>query len=160
QSAQSVVNEAVLGQWYAWLLCAFLLGAAFGGLLFGQWGDRAGRTRAMGWSVLCYSFFSGACWFAQSAEQLLALRFLASLGLGGTWPCGVALVSEAWPDASRPALAGAMGTAANVGIFLTGLVGRWAPITSESWRWAWLLGALPVLLGVWVLGYVPESPRW
>jgi predicted MFS family arabinose efflux permease len=160
QSAESTVSEAVLGQWYAWLLCAFLLGAAFGGLLFGQWGDRAGRTRAMAWSILCYSFFSGACWFAQSAEQLLVLRFLASLGLGGTWPCGVALVSEAWPDASRPALAGAMGTAANVGIFLTGLVGRWAPITTESWRWVWLVGALPVILGVWILGYVPESPRW
>ena len=34
------------------------------------------------------------------------------------WPNGIALVSEAWPNIARPVLAGAIGTAANVGIFM------------------------------------------
>src|SRR5207248_3810898 len=28
------------------------------------------------------------------------------------------------------------------------------------WRWAMLVGAAPVVLGVAVLAWVPESPRW
>src|SRR5439155_7161579 len=65
-------QEARVGAWFAWYLCAFLLGGAVGGALFGRLGDRAGRVRAMGWSILCFSAFTGASWFARTAEQLLA----------------------------------------------------------------------------------------
>src|SRR6516162_4941304 len=45
-------DEALAGTWFARFLAAFLLGAAVGGLLFGGVGDRAGRVRAMGLSIL------------------------------------------------------------------------------------------------------------
>ena len=107
-----------MGQWFAWYVCAFLFGAAAGGWIFGRLGDRFGRVRAMGWSILCLSVFSGLAYWAASPSQLLLLRFLACLGIGGMWPNGVAIVSEAWSDLSRPILAGIMGTAANVGLLL------------------------------------------
>src|SRR5947209_144003 len=88
-------DEAQIGAWFAWYLAAFLLGGAVGGAVFGRLGDRAGRVRAMGWSIVCFSVFSGAGWFVRSPEQFLILRFLASLGVGGMWPAGVALVAEA-----------------------------------------------------------------
>jgi MFS family permease len=153
-------QEARVGVWFAWYLCAFLLGGAVGGAVFGRFGDRAGRVRAMGWSILCFSVFTGAGWFAQTAEQLLVLRFLASLGVGGMWPAGVSLAAEAWPSASRPAVAGAMGMAANLGIAVMALIGQQLRITPESWRWVMVVGAVPVVLGVAVLLWVPESPRW
>jgi MFS family permease len=156
----SQAEEGQVGTWFAWYLCAFLLGGAVGGLLFGRLGDRHGRVRALGWSILFFSAFTGASWLVSSLEQLLLLRFLASLGIGGAWPAGVALVSEAWPDAARPALAGAMGTAANVGILLMALLGQRLQVTPDSWRWLMLLGATPLLLGVAVLLWLPESPRW
>jgi len=53
------VSEATVGSWFAWYQCAFLLGAASGGWLFGWLGDRMGRTRSMGWSILCYSVVRG-----------------------------------------------------------------------------------------------------
>src|SRR5438309_489849 len=74
-------QEARVGEWFAWYLCAFLLGGAVGGAVFGRLGDRSGRVRAMGWSILCFSVFTGASWFARTVEELLALRFLASLGV-------------------------------------------------------------------------------
>src|SRR5262245_38531472 len=117
-------EEAQVGAWFAWYLCAYLLGGAVGGAVFGRLGDKAGRVRAMGWSILCFTVFTGASWFVRTPEQLLALRFLASLGVGGMWPAGVALVSEAWSSASRPMVAGAMGAAANVGICLMALIGQ------------------------------------
>src|SRR5947209_8083356 len=88
--------EALVGRWFAWYQCAFLFGAAAGGLVFGRLGDRLGRSRGMTLSILTYSVMAGAASLAQSPGQLLVLWFLACMGVGGMWPNGVALVSEAW----------------------------------------------------------------
>jgi len=154
------LDEAHIGEWFAWYTAAFLLGGAVGGAMFGRLGDRAGRVRAMGWSIVCFSVFTGAGWFVRTPEQFLILRFLASLGVGGMWPAGVALVSEAWPTASRPMVAGAMGTAANVGILLIALIGRQGGIRPDDWRWVMLVSATPCVLGAVVFARVPESQRW
>jgi hypothetical protein len=147
-------------QWLSLYLTAFLLGAAVGGALFGWIGDRFGRVRALGLSILCYSIVTGLSYFVSGPWQLLALRFVASLGIGGLWPAAVALVMEAWPAVSRPALAGLIGAAANVGFLLLGIIMIEHPVTADSWRWVLLLGGSPVLLGAFVLLAVPESPAW
>ena len=154
------MNEQSITEWFAWYQAAFLLGAATGGWIFGILGDRWGRTRSLGLSVLCYSLFTGACFFARSPVELLILRFLACHGIGGAWPNTVALVAEAWPAASRPFLAGILGTAANVGQVTAGLMGLGFAVTADSWRWTFLVGALPAVIGVWCLLGVPESVRW
>ena len=46
-------NEGVIGSWFGYLVCAFLLGAASGGYLFGLVGDRWGRAKAMALSIRC-----------------------------------------------------------------------------------------------------------
>ena len=155
-----VINEQAMTQWFAWYQAAFLLGAASGGWIFGMLGDRRGRTHALALSVLCYSCFTGVSYFASSPFELLILRFLACHGIGGAWPNTVALVAEAWPDVSRPFLAGILGTAANVGQVLIGVICLLNPVTPESWRWVLLVGASPVVIGVWCLRGVPESVRW
>ncbi len=154
------INEQDITQWFAWFQAAFLLGAASGGWVFGVLGDRVGRTKSLGLSILCYSLFTGACYFARSPGELLVLRFLACHGIGGAWPNTVALVAEAWPAASRPFLAGLLGTAANVGQVAMGLLGLGFDVTADSWRWTFLAGAAPVVIGVWCLAQVPESVRW
>jgi SHS family sialic acid transporter-like MFS transporter len=152
--------EGHVGGWFAWFQCAFLLGAATGGLLFGWLGDRAGRTRAMALSILCYSLVTGISYFAADPYTLLLLRYVACLGIGGVWPNAVSLSVEALPNVSRPLLAGLMGAAANVGFVLFGLICCVVPVTPESWRWVLLVGASPAILGVFALFALPESPRW
>jgi len=152
--------KALVAQWFAWYQCAFLFGAAAGGLIFGRLGDRIGRSKAMAASILCYSILSAAACLAQSPLQLLALRFLACTGVGGMWPNGVALVAEAWSGLSRPMVAGVIGTAANVGIFLMATVARIHGVTPDDWHWVMLIGGSPVVLGLFALVAVPESPRW
>lgn len=147
-------------RWYAYYNCAFLLGAACGGLIFGWLADRNGRVKSMGLSILCYSAFAGLGYLAGSPEQLLLTRFLSGMGVGGMWPTGVALASEAWSDASRPTLAGLLGTAANVGIVAMSAITYYVPLTPASWRWVMLVGLTPALLGLFVLLLVPESPAW
>jgi MFS family permease len=152
--------ERTAAQWFAWYQCAFLLGAAAGGWLFGVLGDRYGRTRAMGWSILCYALVTGGSYFAPDPRTLWWLRFAACLGVGGVWPNAVALAVEALPRVPRPLLAGLMGTASNVGFVLLGALCLAVPATPEHWRWVLLACAPPALLGWFALYRVPESPQW
>lgn len=176
----SLENE--VGVWFGRIIAVFLVGAAAGGLLFGWLGDRVGRVKAMVWSVATYSIFSGLCVIVKAPWQLGALRFIASLGMGGEWALGVALVMEVWPGGSRPLLAGLIGAAANVGFITVGFMAlglnaflggmgtflgsflpeTWAKalLANGSWRMLFLLGAVPALLTFFIRIFVPESERW
>jgi uncharacterized repeat protein (TIGR01451 family) len=160
QDLIGVTDDAAVGAWNGYIVALFLIGAAAGGLIFGWLGDKIGRVRTMMLSILCYSLFTGACYFAQAPWHLGAFRFFAALGMGGEWSLGVALVMEIWPEKLRPLLAGIIGAAANVGFLLIATVGRFVPITPDSWRWMFLVGAVPALLTIFIRLFVPESERW
>jgi len=76
------------------------------------------------------------------------------------WPNGVALVSESWPNVSRPMVAGIVGAGLNTGILILASIARVWHITPESWRWVFGFSALPALLGMVSLCWIPESPKW
>ncbi|MDO8543188.1 MAG: MFS transporter [Opitutaceae bacterium] len=148
------------GDWFARFTAALMLGAAIGGIALGSLGDRIGRARAMGVSILFYSVFAGLGAWVRTQEQMLALRFLVGLGVGGVWPNAVALVAESWPDKSRPAVAGMMGAAINAGILLLSQIAQVWSVTAVSWRWLFQLAAAPAILALVVLVFLPESPTW
>jgi MFS transporter, SHS family, sialic acid transporter len=176
-------GEAHVDVWFGLMIAGFLVGAASGGVLFGWLGDRLGRVRAMSLSVLTYAVFMGLCGLADSPTKVFVFRFISSLGMGGEWSLGVALVMEIWPDKSRGMLAGLIGAASNVGflsIAFVGLVlGRFIETTQRllleiglqkawvdqlvahsGWRLMMLVGALPALLTFFIQLLVPESRRW
>jgi MFS family permease len=153
-------SDTLAGDWFARFTASLMLGAAVGGVVLGALGDRIGRTRAMGVSILFYSIFAGLGAFVKTQEQMLVLRFCVGLGIGGMWPNGVVLVSECWPNARRPVVAGMMGAGVNAGILLLSQLARLWPITPDSWRWLFKLAAVPAALGILVLFVLPESPKW
>jgi len=155
-----VLDERFVQHWMGIITALFLLGAAGGGLIFGWIGDRVGRVKAMTWSILCYSLFTGLCYFAAQPWQLGACRFIAAFGMGGEWALGVALVMEVWPENKRPLMAGLIGAAANFGYALIALVAIQFTITQDSWRWVMIVGASPALLTFVILFFVPESRKW
>ncbi len=152
--------ESLVGKWNGYIAALFLVGAACGGLAFGWLGDRLGRVRTMMLSILTYSLFTGMCYFAHAPWLLGLFRFIAALGMGGEWSLGVALVMEYWPEKLRPLMAGIIGAAANVGFLLIAVVGGLIPVTPDSWRWMFLVGATPALLTIFIRMFVPESERW
>ena len=81
-----------------------------------------------------YSIFTGLGTWVTSCNEMLTLRFLVGLGVGGMWPNGVALVAESWPDAARPTVAGVLGAGINVGVLGLSQIGRYSPITPDSCR--------------------------
>jgi SHS family sialic acid transporter-like MFS transporter len=148
------------GDWFARYTAALMLGAAIGGIALGSLGDRIGRARAMGVSILFYSVFAGLGAWVHTQEQMLVLRFLVGLGVGGVWPNAVALVAESWPDKARPLVAGLMGAAINAGILLLSQVAQIWSVTAADWRWLFHLAATPAALGLIVLFFLPESRTW
>src|SRR5262245_50126537 len=153
-------TEQAALQWLAQYTASMMLGAACGGIWLGRLGDRLGRSRAMGISILVYSLFAGAGALVTSQEQLLVLRFAAGLGVGGMWPNGAALVAECFPGASRPLVSGVVGAGINVGILLFSQIGQVWPIQPDSWRWVFAWSAAPALIGLAALAALPESPSW
>jgi SHS family sialic acid transporter-like MFS transporter len=176
-------EEDRIARWFGVVFATYLVGAATGGVLFGWLGDRVGRVRAMTLSVFTYAIFTGLCGLAQTPWQIGALRFVASLGMGGEWALGVSLVMEVWPNRSRALLAGLIGAAANVGYLLDGIVGQqaighldvinaWlkqvgltanladALTAHRGWRLMMLAGTAPALLTLLIRLFVPESERW
>jgi len=149
-----------VGDWMATITCAFLVGAALGGAAFGWLGDRVGRVKAMSFSILFYSIFSGVCYFATDPLHLAGARFLSALGMGGEWALGVALVMEAWPERHRSKMAAAIGMAANLGMVLVGCMAMAYPADAGSWRTHFLIGASPAILTLLIRFFVPESEKW
>jgi MFS family permease len=169
--------------WFGAIIAVFLVGAATGGVFFGWLGDRIGRVRAMSLSIFTYAVFTGLCGFATEAWHIAALRFIASLGMGGEWSLGVALVNEIWPGKSRALIAGLIGAAANLGFLMVGalsigltrfisgvhdvMLGIGLPqawvdtlLANSAWRFLMISGALPALLIFFIRLFVPESKRW
>lgn len=141
-------------------LTMFLTGMAAGGIVFGWLGDRIGRVRTMVVTILVYAVFTGLSGLSQHWWHLAACRFLGSMGLGGEWGLGVALVMETWPNASRPLLAGILGAAANFGFLASSGVGALQAHFGWSWRMVLVAGVIPALLTMFIRMAVKEPEKW
>ena len=91
-------------------------------------------------SVLTYAVFMGVCGLSRSVSEVVVFRFIASLGMGGEWSLGVALVMEIWPNRSRGWIAGIIGAASNVGFLMIALAGLVLAKVMSSLE-TWLLAA-------------------
>jgi MFS family permease len=141
----------------SWIQAAFLVGWALGGGFFGRLGDRLGRSRALGLTILTYATFTGLSFFAQTWWQLMMFRFLAALGIGGEWAVGSALLAETWPARYRPWAAAVLQTAVNLGVLLACAV---TFVLAEHQRAVFLVGVLPAVVVYWVRKSVPEPREW
>src|SRR5262249_371402 len=136
-----------------------LLGMAIGAFFWGTTADIIGRRRAYIATIMLYSIFSLLSAAAPNYTWLIALRFIAGLGMGGCIPVSVRYVAAFMPKAHR----GMAGTATNtwwpVGGTLNGIVAT-ALLPYDNWRLLPLTMVLPALLILWILRDLPESPLY
>ena len=78
---------------------------------------RSAAPRALGLGVLFYSIFCGLGYFAISLNQMLVLRFLVGLGVGGVGPMALPSSPNAGQKFPRPIVAGIMGAGLNSAFF-------------------------------------------
>lgn len=137
-----------------------LIGVALGTAAGGVLGDRFGRRSGLIGSVLLFGIMTSASAGAHGLEQLMWLRFLAGLGIGGAIPNGAALISEFTPAQHRSFAIAAGMVFIPIGGVLAGAIGTYV-LPFAGWRGIFLIsGILPVILGVLFLALLPESPRY
>ncbi len=76
---------------------AALVGLAVGAVSLGTLADSAGRRRVIIGCTVAFGLFSIATAYASSLNQIMVLRFLTGLGLGGAMPNIIALTTDYSP---------------------------------------------------------------
>jgi MFS family permease len=151
-------SDAAIGFYSGVVFSVMLLGWAMGGICFGVIADYVGRTKALAATILIYSMFTGLSALAETWWQLAAFRFITGLGLGGEWAAGAALVAEVWPDHLRAKAGAMLQSAAAFGYFFAALITRVVDV--GSWRYVYLVGAVPAIFVLFIRLMVKEPDRW
>lgn len=140
----------------AYIQSLFIAGWAAGGFVWGFISDKTGRVKALSLSVGLFGLFTWLISFAPSWEMVVVFRLLSGLAVGGILVITPTLLFEIWPERSRAVMIGIDSIGFPVGIFSSGLV----TVLMNSWRGAFLIGILPIVLGVVSLFVLKESEHW
>jgi AAHS family 4-hydroxybenzoate transporter-like MFS transporter len=136
---------------------AGLFGLFVGSLAFGVLADRVGRRPVLLGATCAFGVFTFLTAHATSLPQLLAIRFLAGLGLGAMMPNATALVGEYSPARLRVATMMIVTNGFMIGAVIGGFVSAWL-IPAHGWRSVFYVGGLvPLVLLLPMFLWLPES---
>lgn len=142
------------------LLSASVAGILIGGPLFGYIGSRFGRRPGIVAGAVVVGLPMVAAVWATGPTELVILRFIAGIGIGGVMPLAFVMSMEFAPRHLRATLTAAAATGVAVGGVLAALS---AGVIGPNWGWKplFLIGGVAPLaaaLLIWLFG--PESPKY
>jgi MFS family permease len=138
------------------IIAPYIAGWTIGGFVWGFISDRIGRASALALSVGSFGLFTIMISFAPSWELVVVARTLSGFAVGGILVITPTLLSEIWPERSRSVILGIDSIGFPVGIFSTGIV----TVLVNDWRSAFLIGAVPIVIGVLSFWALKESDNW
>lgn len=137
-----------------------LLGLMIGSMIIGPLADRKGRKPAIILSTLAFGAFSVSTVAANRLDELIVIRFLTGLGLGGAIPNAVALASEYAPPRIRAVLVTSIFVGMGGGALLATGVASFA-IPLWGWQSMFYIGGIaPILLAIVLVIQLPESAQF
>ena len=150
------ISRASLGPVFSASLVGFLVGAPF----FGYLGDRFGRRVAIIFSLIFVGVTTLACAWATNLQELLWLRFLSGLGLGGVLPNVIALNAEFAPKRLRATVLVVMSTGITLGAAVPGIVGV-TLMPTYGWPVIFIVGGIvPLVVGLCLIFAIPDSIKF
>ncbi|MEX2524737.1 MAG: MFS transporter [Gammaproteobacteria bacterium] len=139
---------------------ASLFGILFGAPLMGFIGDRYGRKPAIIVSCVIYGLGTLAIVWATSLNQIIVLRFLTGIGIGGLMPNAISLNSELSPKRFRAMLTVLMFIGITLGGGTPSVISAWL-LPHFGWEVIFLLGGLiPLIVAFCMLFTLPESVKY
>lgn len=159
QSIQSLweLSDMMLGQTIAMALYGTIIGAIFGGVPT----QKYGRRRTLIWIAATFLISAAGSALAPGVGWLMFYRFIGGLSIGASSVVAPMYISEIAPSEKRGRLTALFQFNIVVGIviayFSNYLIGTGS---EQSWRWMLGVEALPALLFLILLFFIPESPRW
>jgi len=161
--AMGFVAPALIKDWHVAgpalgpVFSAALFGVLVGSLLFSMLADKIGRRPVLIMATLFFGLMTFGAGRANSLNELLTVRFIAGMGLGGIMPNAVALIGEFSPSKSRAAIVMIVANGFNIGAAFGGFLAAWL-IPSYGWRSVFYLGAaVPTVIAILMVSLLPES---
>jgi sugar porter (SP) family MFS transporter len=140
-----------------------LFGTIIGSMLAGIPGDKYGRRDSLRVMAVLYVISAVGCAFAWSWTALVCFRIIGGLAIGGSSVLGPMYIAEVAPAKWRGRLVGFFQFNVVFGILLAyfsnymiGLFG----FGSQEWRWKLGIAGIPALAFLFMLFFIPRSPRW
>lgn len=134
----------------------FIFGWMAGGIIWGILCDKMGRKRSFIYATFCYGLFTLITAFAPVWWLVVISRFFSGFGIGGVLVITTLLISEGYPEGKRAVYLGILSISIPVGIFSAGLINYFIPY----WRWAFIIGVIPMLLAALGALFLTESEAW
>lgn len=146
----------------SWVLSIGFVGMAIGAALGGCFADRVGRKTVFTATLVIFGLANAGMACSWTLTALLIARFIIGLGLGAELPVASTLVSEFSPTRHRGRMTVLLESFWAVGWIIAAAIGAFViPNTGDwGWRWALLIGALPLLYAVVTRAHIPESVRF
>ncbi len=161
-----------------WYVSSALLGCILGVAVAGILSDKYGRKKVLILSGLLFGISAIGCAIAIGFADLVIYRLIGGLGIGVASMVSPLYISELSPAHKRGRLVALYQFAITIGILLSYFSNAWLLkishsenltqttglvhkiMVSEVWRIMLGTSALPALIFLFLLQFVPESPRW
>lgn len=157
--------------WTGFVVASGLLGCVVGAWFGGTVVDRLGRVRSMLVAAVLFLLSAVLSGLALTVYDFVLWRLLGGLGVGLASVIVPAYIAEIAPSRQRGRLGSLWQLAIVIGIFasavsnalvanLAGGAGAALWFGLESWRWMFMIEALPALIYGLLAITLPESPRY
>ena len=150
------ITSAMFGPVFSVATFGWMIGA----IIFGALSDRHGRKITLIAGALIFTSLTLCVYFSHTIAQLLILRFITGIGVGGAVPVAMVLTSEYSPGKSRAKFITIMFSGFVVGITMASYIAA-AVMPAYGWRSLFMIGFFVPLPAILCLAaFLPESARW
>lgn len=155
-------TEFALNAWWEGFLTGSLaLGCIAGCLMAGNLSDRYGRKPGLMLAALIFALSSVGMAFSSGLTIFVVMRFAAGVGVGMASMLSPMYIAEISPASIRGRNVSINQLTIVIGILITNLVNyALSDNGPDAWRWMFGLGAVPSILFLLGVVWLPESPRW
>jgi len=143
------------------------IGCILGALTGGFFSDRYGRKRVLIGTAILFCMSAILTAIPQSVGAFNFARFVGGLAIGVSMPISGIYLAEVAPARIRGRVVTMNQLAITFGILISYVAGWYfGGIGTEQWQlassWRWMFGseAVPAAFFIFVLFFIPESPRW
>ncbi|QDH16047.1 sugar porter family MFS transporter [Oecophyllibacter saccharovorans] len=142
-----------------WVVSAMMAGAALGSISAGWLSYHLGRKRALFLGAATFAIGALGCALSWSLGSLICFRAIMGLAIGLAAFTAPLYLSEIATEETRGAMVSMYQLMVTIGIFLAFLSDT---LLSYSGNWRWMFGvvAIPAILFLIGLIFLPHSPRW
>jgi SP family xylose:H+ symportor-like MFS transporter len=147
--------------WEGFLTGSLALGCIAGCLVAGKIAENYGRRPGLMLAAFIFTISSLAIALSSAFGIFVAMRFMAGIGVGMASMLCPMYIAEISPASVRGRNVAINQLTVVIGILITNLVNYYlADKGAEAWRWMFGLGAIPSLIFLFGVVWLPESPRW